>query len=495
MNNDDTYMSEEAWDAIRRDRGMRMEMARRSLTYFAHIYFPEYFKYKTAPFQREMYTLLADNDIKHLGIVAFRGGGKSTIVTTIYPIWAVLGTLEKRYVLIASQTQSQAQQHLRNIKREYETNELLIKDFGPLQELSDEWATSSFVLTQFDARISAVSTEQSIRGTRHGAHRPDLVVADDVEDLNSVKTSASREKTYSWYTSEVLPIGDRDTKFVLVGNLLHSDSLMMRMKAYTGHINSPNFVFKEYPLINHKGECLWPGKYPDKAAIALERAAAASDPAWFREYLLQILPDDYQIVKPDDIHYYDQIPMRLSGGSYKTAIAVDLAISKRDTADFTGIVTMEKHGYGNDTKIYIHPNPINKRNLYSETVEDVCQLKQLLGAASIYIEDVGMQRSIIEMFDARNVHAEAVPINGKDKQERLQIAAYWIKNGTVQFPARGCEKLLQQITGFGVERDDLLDAFTLGVIHLMEQKNDGGSMRIGHTNLWGRGPNTPLRFW
>jgi hypothetical protein len=29
----------------------------------------------------------------------------------------------------------------------------------------------------------------------------------------------------------------------------------------------------------------------------------------------------------------------------------------------------------------------------------------------------------------------------------------------------------------------------------MEQKNDGGSFHLGHTNLWNRGPNAPVRFW
>ena len=493
--NNNNYLSEEQFRAIREDRATRMELARQSLAYFAHIYFPEYFAYETAPFQREMYQLLEDEEVKHLGIVAFRGGGKSTIVSTLFPIWAVLGRMHKRYVLIASQTQAQAQQHLKNIKREFETNELLRKDFGPLEELSDEWANASFVLTQFDARLSAVSSEQSIRGTRHGAHRPDLVVADDVEDLQSVKTSASREKTYEWYTSEVLPIGDTATKFVLVGNLLHADSLMMRMKAYTAEVDRPDFLFKEYPLISEDGRCLWPGKYPDAKSLERERAAAPSDQAWYREYLLKILPNEWQIVKPDDIRHYDRIPDRLAGGVYKTAISVDLAISKRTTADFTGIVVLEKHGGGEQTRIYVQPNPLNLRNTYSETVDDICGLKLAFPSAEIYIEDVSMQRSIIEMFDFKNIRAEAVPIGGRDKEERLQIVSYWIKKGIVQFPASGCEELIKQIVGFNVERDDLLDAFTLGIIHLMEQKDNGpGTMRLGRTNFWKRRPNDPLWF-
>ena len=83
-----------------------------------------------------------------------------------------------------------------------------------------------------------------------------------------------------------------------------------------------------------------------------------------------------------------------------------------------------------------------------------------------------MQRVILEMLDQENMRAEAVPLHGSGKGERLQVASYWIVKGMVQFPVKGCEKLLTQVIGYGVEKDDLLDALTLGIIHLMEQKNE-----------------------
>lgn len=39
------------------------------------------------------------------------------------------------------------------------------------------------------------------------------------------------------------------------------------------------------------------------------------------------------------------------------------------------------------------------------------------------------------------------------------MAARYIKNGTVEFPRRGCEQLLTQLLGFGGEKhDDAVDA-------------------------------------
>jgi phage terminase large subunit-like protein len=249
------------------------------------------------------------------------------------------------------------------------------------------------------------------------------------------------------------------------------------MKAFSAR-QSDRFVFKEYPLINSNGACLWPGKYPTLKAVEREKREAPSERAYYREYLLKILPDNMQIVKPEDVTYYENIPPKLAGGMYRTAICVDLAISKKTTADYTAIVVLEKHGYGRNAKIYVHPYPINKRNLYSETVRDISTLKTRHPSADIYIEDVGMQRAIIEMLDQEHMRAEAVPLNGRDKEERLQVASYWIINDAVRFPLKGCEKLLTQVIGFGVERDDLLDALTLGIIHLMEQKNEAPSLML-----------------
>ncbi|HMS23657.1 MAG TPA: hypothetical protein PKB09_02520 [Candidatus Saccharibacteria bacterium] len=492
--NPESPFSPKLWQEIQTKRSVRVKLARESVYNFAHIYFPDYFEYQTAPFQQQMYAMLEDPSIRHLGIVSFRGSGKSSIVTTFFLMWAILGKQEKKYALIASQTQVQARKHLANAKQEFDSNELLRNDFGPLKETSDEWGSMSLVLPKYGARISAVSSEQSIRGTRHGSHRPDLVIADDVEDLQSVKTSEGREKTFDWYTSEILPVGDQSTKFVLIGNLLHTDSLMMRMKAFSER-QPERFVFKEYPLINDAGVCIWPGKYPTPEAVEREKKEAPSERAYYREYLLKILPDNMQIVKPENITYYEAIPPQLVGGSYRIAICVDLAISKKTSADYTAIVVMEKHGYGKDAKIYVYPYPINKRNLYSETVKDIVSLKSRHTSADIYIEDVGMQRAIIEMLSQENMRAEAIPLNGRDKEERLQVASFWILNGTVQFPQEGCKKLLQQVIGFGVERDDLLDALTLGIIYMMEQKNNIPGFHTGPVkgSVFDRSPRTRSR--
>ena len=127
-------------DRMFKDRGIRTAIVRQSHFFFFHFYFAHYVKYETAPFQKEMFRLTEQSAVRNMFIVAFRGSGKSTILTMSYPIWAILGEQEKKFVLILCQTRAQAKQHMMNMKRELEGNQLLQNDLGPFQEERDEWA-------------------------------------------------------------------------------------------------------------------------------------------------------------------------------------------------------------------------------------------------------------------------------------------------------------------------------------------------------------------
>ena len=69
-----------------------------------------------------------------------------------------------------------------------------------------------------------------------------------------------------------------------------------------------NFLF--YPLINERGECLWPGKYPNPDYVKAEKRKVGSEITWQQEYLLKIVPSDEQVIYGDWIQYYDVIPER-----------------------------------------------------------------------------------------------------------------------------------------------------------------------------------------
>jgi hypothetical protein len=160
-------------DLIKKKRSVRKMLARDSHKLFFSIYLSHYMGYPFAPFHSEMFQITEDVDNKFVVLVAFRGSGKSTLITVSYVIWSIIGEQQKKFVLILSQTQSQAKQLMTNIRNELEGNELLKNDIGPFQETGDEKGLATFELSNFGARITVASSEQSIRGLRHKQHRPD----------------------------------------------------------------------------------------------------------------------------------------------------------------------------------------------------------------------------------------------------------------------------------------------------------------------------------
>ncbi len=460
------------------DRLIRAAITRQSHFMFFHFYFAHYVKYATAPFQRELFHLSERQDIRNLFIVAFRGSAKSTIFTTSYPVWAILGEQQKKFVLILCQTQAQAKQHMMNLRRELEGNTLLKNDLGPFQEENNEWGASSLVFSNLNARITAVSTEQSVRGLRHNQHRPDLIIGDDLEDLASTKTREGRNKTYQWLTGEVIPAGDRDTRLVIIGNLLHEDSLLMRLKEDIDK-KKIDGVFKSYPLIV-EGRILWTGKYPSMAEVEEEKSKAANEFAWQREYLLNIVPAEDQAIQREWIQFYDKIPEPLPMfQGYKShievRIGIDPAISKNDAADYTAMVPGLLFEMTNGYKIFILPKIINRRMTFPETV-DMC--KTLYKSYSdegtcprLIIEDVAYQKALPQQLKYEDVdNVMTIRPGFQDKRSRLVLTANMIKSGKILFPRVGAEQLIEQIVHFGVEKhDDLADAFANLVHSLLEK--------------------------
>lgn len=460
-------LSENQLKVIRKSRSVRQKLAYNSHLLFFSIYLGRYIKYAFAPFHYKMFKVTEDNNLQLAVLTAFRDSGKSTINTTSFPIWAIVGVLRKKFVVIASQTQSQGKKHLLNVRRELESNHLLKDDIGPFKEESTQWTSDTLVLSKYDARIMAVSSEQSIRGIRHGEHRPDLIICDDVEDSNSVKTKEQRDKTWEWFNSEVVPTGSRNTKIVVVGNLLHEDSLIMRLK-------NAGVSYLEFPIIDNDGNIAWLGKFPTMEDVEKLKASVPSEAAWYKEYLLKIISDEDRIIGKEDIHYYDELPDPEKFPPRLIAIGTDLAISLGKNADFTAIVIAYVTGYGKDLKVYLLPQIVNKRLSFPETIAELKRLDEMLFIqykrhAQIYVEKISYQESLSQQLKVDGLYAESVATGNLDKRARLNLASPYISSERILFPRRGAEELISQLVNFGIEKhDDLADALTLMILKIIE---------------------------
>ncbi|MFA6006901.1 MAG: hypothetical protein WC764_04240 [Candidatus Paceibacterota bacterium] len=460
---------------IANDKVFRKGLAISSLYWFAHIYYAPYIQYETADFQREIYDDLQDSDNQFLEILGFRGCTKSTIITHFFIVWSII-TGRSRYPLLIADTDKQANRYLYNIRAELEQNELLIQDFGAFKpEMgadNDEWQKTTIVLPKYRARISAHSNGGNIRGLRHLEIRPDLVVCDDIENIEETRQKEQRDKLYRWFKSDVMQVGDRKTRYILLGNLLHSDGLMCRIEREIadGKIKG---LFKRYPIIDEEGKSIWTGKFSNMESLDIERRKLG-EKTWIRESLLKIVPEDGQVIHDDWIRYFKKIPEGFVPTGF--GAGVDLAISKRETADYTAIVPGIAGLLDGKPKIYIGKRITNLRLSMAETIDACKTLANLKPGMRFFVEQVGYQAAAVEEMKRKWLAVDPLaPIS--DKKARLEAVAGYVRDGTVEFPDEAADDLVIQLTHFGTEaHDDLVDAFAYLLLGLL--RNSIGEKKV-----------------
>ena len=482
--------------AIEQSTGIRRELAKESFQLFFEIYFAHYVTAPMAWFHKEIFHFIEDEKNRFTTIMAFRWSGKSTIINTAFPIWSILGKHQNKFIVIVAQTQWQAKLYMRNLKEEILNNELLKKDLWPFRDDGDEFNSSSIVLLRSQARITVVSVDQSTRWMRHRNHRPELIIADDIEDLQSVKTREWRDKLFEWFTKELIPLGDiKKTRVFLVWNMLHRDSLLMRMRERI-ESGQKSWVFRKYPLLDEHGKCLWSERYTNEDIQEL-RETIWSEIAWRTEYLLEDAGAEWQVIKLEWIHWYNVLPERWSsmihrerdGWSetyeetqpthpHQLATGVDLAISESDSADYTAFVTGSVWGKHEHKMIYIidafkskmdFPTTVDTLEFYHKKNSDLHNLKK----HEVYIETVGYQIAM-EKFLQKNSKMDIVGRKpAGSKRERLILISDLIRSGKIRFPnTEAWRMLVEELVGFGKERhDDLVDALTMMVTAVYEKKD------------------------
>lgn len=446
-------------------REFRRVVTRESFVLFFGAYFGKYIRYPFADFHREMFRMAEDETLSTIVIMGARGSAKSTIMNTALAIWSALGKPGKHCIVILSETQIKAKKHFMNVKDELSRNELLKNTLGPLKEGEAEWG-SFLTIPKYDAQITFASLDQGIRGLKYKQYRPDLIIADDIEDDDSVRTAEGRDKTYNQLVANVISAGDASTRLVLLGTMLDEDSVMMRFKRdIEAKVRAG--VFREYPLMDAGGNVLWKGKYPDAAAVEAERLRIGNEKAWLQEFLLRIVSDADQVVHLEWIHY-EEAPARTVANYYRGAfIGIDPAISEDKRAAYTAMVVILVFGWGENTRLYVQPYPVNERMAWPDTIKKAKALSDEYRATKVYVEDFGMQRGIAQELMNAGCPAEYLRPAG-DKRARVVLISHHIKNGTIRFAPRGNEELVMQMVNFGREHFvDLVDAFTLTVPEIM----------------------------
>ncbi|ECN0285038.1 hypothetical protein YN38_24115, partial [Salmonella enterica subsp. enterica serovar Newport] len=79
-------------------------------------------------------------------------------------------------------------------------------------------------------KVTVAGSGKKLRGLRHGPYRPDLIILDDIENDENVRSPEQRDKLHNWLKKTVMPLGEAGgkTDIIYIGTILHYDSVLAR---------------------------------------------------------------------------------------------------------------------------------------------------------------------------------------------------------------------------------------------------------------------------
>lgn len=159
-----------------------------------------------------------------------RGGAKSTSGELLCAAVGAKGT--RRYVLYVSATQSQADDHVQNVaslfespQMEEEYPELASRAVGKFGS-SKGWRRNR-IRTSSGFTVDALGLDTAARGVKLDEQRPDMLIFDDID--SSEDSLAAVEKKIALLTKTLLPAGSNDMAVLGLQNLIHGESIFMRL--------------------------------------------------------------------------------------------------------------------------------------------------------------------------------------------------------------------------------------------------------------------------
>lgn len=386
-----------------------------------------------------------------VAIAAPRRHAKSTAITFAYTL-ACLVFRERSYVIIVSDTVTQAIQFLGDIKKELMDNEQLralfkIKEF--VKDSEDDCVVACEDGHMF--RIQAKGAEQKLRGLKWNNKRPDMVVCDDLENDEIVMNKERRDKFRRWFLGALLPCLSTKGIVRYVGTILHTDSMLESLMPkhwdkktrYTA-LKVYNDDKRAWMAVKYKAHdkdyenILWPENYTKDYFLALrkEYTDQGYPDVYSQEYLNEPIDETLSYFKRGDFLPLSESDKKLNLKYYITA---DLAISKEETADYSVFIIA-----GMDEHRTIHIKDVIRERLDGrEIVDTIMNLEKVYKPEAIGIEEMQVSKAIGPFLREEMVRNGIFPSivklkhGGKDKLSRARSMQARLRAHTIKFNKTG----------------------------------------------------------
>ena len=396
---------------------------------------------------------------ENFAIEAFRESGKTELVIKAYPIYKLFFPSKEKYIVLILHNQRKASAKLKDIARIHQSSKILSFDVDKVVEESEQ-AYEIQLANKQRIRIEAYGKGSSVRGLNWAGKRPNIVILDDVQDLEDAQSPTVLEKDWEWFLSEIKFLG-KTSRVFMIGNNLGEKCLIERV--FENH-KELGFKVLRIPALDEKGNPTWPEKFSysflEKEKEAFRKAGKLD--IWYRERLCQAIASENQVFRKEWFNFYSPNEVNRIKEISNVYIACDLAISEKDSADYTAIVVV---AVDKDSNWYVL-DCVYGRFQPAETIDILFGLVVRYQPIEVGVESVAFQalflHNIEEEMRKRNIFFSLSPLkSSKAKELRIKSLQPRFKAGKIFFPdiADWLPEMEAELLMFPrAKHDDLIDA-------------------------------------
>lgn len=199
---------------------------------FAKTFFPEEVFADFSILHDEIFRVVESAE-RRKALAAPRGLGKTTIAK-IRACKAILFR-EVHFIIYLSNSATNAEMQTESIKRMLQTNPMVKKLFGNIkmgkEGLDDTFSKKSW--TAFgDVFVLPRGAGQQVRGLNWMGHRPELIIIDDLETIESVQSDEQRAKLFKWFMSDLMKTESmygRPAEIFYIDTIKHEQAILQRL--------------------------------------------------------------------------------------------------------------------------------------------------------------------------------------------------------------------------------------------------------------------------
>lgn len=420
-------------------------------------YFNKYilgYEQMVEPLHRDLCNNVSTNPGKHKLVLMPRGSFKSSVVTVGKSVWDITNNPNIR-ILIASETYQNAQKFLREIKGHFERGEEFRRHYGDWVP-KEGWTETEITVNKRTKNFKEPTiTTAGVDVTKVGMHY-DIIYVDDPMSQNNTGNSEAMDKVKDWYkllfsllepTGQMIVIGTRWDDSDLYGYIIESEEerkkegkpsqfeiTLRKATEDDGTLAFPQRLTREFldNQLKLQGSYIFNAQYQN-------------DP----------VPRD-EAVLGNIVYYRDE---DVIGKHLTKFMAVDPAISEKETADYSAIVVV---GVDQDQNWYVLV-ALQKRCQPKELIDTIIATYELHRPTKIALEQVAFQKSltyyIAEEQKKRGVWLPIFEAKADtDKLRRILTLQPRFELGQVKIK-KDMEDLEYQLRRFPrAKHDDLLDS-------------------------------------